>query len=186
MDISMAKNKGYDSAVIKDYAEKMRLSGKNFILSSEDEMTDEMAHFLFIGKHEGKEVLYDTVMYTLRLQHESELFDIAEHRAARQFADYVKITYDEDENGNLKALDEREEEIGMFMAEVILELEEEESIKVNEHVDYDMHADFGIGLDVGLHISHITSKEISRFVEAFNSKTLKLDKTLYSFQTNSE
>jgi hypothetical protein len=72
------------------------------------------------------------------------------------------------------------------MAEVILELEEEESIKVNEHVDYDMHADFGIGLDVGLHIPHITSKEISRFVEAFNSKTLKLDKTLYSFQTNSE
>lgn len=185
MDISMAKNKGFDTAVIQEYAEKMQADGKNFVLSSEDEMTDEMAHFLFIGKHEGKEVIFDTVLYTLRLQHESEVFEIAEHRAAKQFPDYEKIQYDEDENGNLEALDEREEEIGMFMAEVILELEEEETVKVNEHIDYDLDADFGIGLDVGLHVEHITEKEISKFVEAFNSKTLKLDRTLYSFQTNS-
>jgi hypothetical protein len=182
----MAKNKGFERAVIEDYAEKMRSSGKNYILSSEDEMTDEMAHFLFIGEHEGNAAIFDTVMYTLRLQHESELFDIAEHRAARQFSDYEKITYDEDENGNLQVLDEREEEIGMFMAEVILELEEEESVKVHEHVEYDLHADFGIGLDVGLHTDQITNEVITRFVEAFNSKKLKLDKTLYSFQTKSE
>lgn len=186
MNTLMAKNKGFDSSVIQDYAQKMIVAGKNHVLSSEDEMTDEMAHFYFIGVHNGKEVIYDTVMYTLRLQHESELFDIAEHRAANQFSDYEKISYDEDENGNLSALDEREEEIGMFMAEVILELEEEESVKVNEHVEYDLHADFGVGLDVGLHIDQITDNEIARFVDAFNSKTLKLDKTLYSFQTKSE
>ena len=185
MDSLMAKNKGFDKEVIRDYVEQMIASGKNYLLSTEDEMTDEMAHFLFIGKHEGKDVVYDTVMYTLRLQHESELFDIAEHRAAKQFSDYEKITYDEDENGNLETLDERQEEIGMFMAEVILELEEEESVKVNEHVEFDMHADFGIGLDVGLHLERITETAITRFVEEFNANTLKLDKTLYSFQTKS-
>lgn len=186
MDISMAPNKGFDVEVIKSYAEKMGATGKNYVLSQEDEMTDEMAHFYFIGKHEGEEVIYDTVLYTLRLQHESELFDIAEHRAANQFSDYEKISYDEDENGNLQLLDEREEEIGMFMAEVILELEEEESVKVQEHIDYDWHADFGIGLDVGLHTDQITSAIITRFIESFNSNTLKLDQTLYSFQTKSE
>ncbi len=186
MNTSMAKNKGFDEAVIQDYAAKMESSGVNYVLSKEDEMTDEMAHFLFIGKHDGKEVIFDAVMYTLRLQHESELFEIAEHRAANEFSDYEKITYDEDENGNLEVLDEREEEIGMFMAEVILELEEEEAVKVNEHIDYDLHADFGIGLDIGLHLEQITEKEISSFVDAFTSKTLKMDKTLYSFQTKSE
>ena len=182
----MAGNKGYDAEVIADYVRRMEALGKNFILSSEDEMTDEMAHFTFIGTYDGKPVIFDTVMYTLRLQHESEMFEIAEHRAALQFPDYEKITYDEDENGNLQVLDEREEEIGMFMAEVILELEEEDSVKVREHIDYDLHADFGIGLDVGLHLDQITEKEITRFVEAFNAGTLKLDKTLYSFQTDSE
>jgi hypothetical protein len=182
----MARNKGFEESVIQEYSEKLRAAGKNYLLSKEDEMTDEMAHFYFIGKHEDKEVIFDTVLYTLRLQHESELFDIAEHRAANQFSDYEKISYDEDENGNLQLLGEREEEIGMFMAEVILELEEEESVKVREHVDYDIHADFGIGLDVGLHVDQITSTTISRFIESFNSNTLKLDNTMYSFQTKTE
>ncbi len=50
-------------------------------------------------------MIYDAVMYTLRLQHESELFEIAEHRAARHFPQYKKIAYKEDENGNLETLD---------------------------------------------------------------------------------
>ena len=49
--------------------------------AEEDEHNDEYTHFYFIGLYEGREVIYDTVMYTLRLQHESELFEIAEHRA---------------------------------------------------------------------------------------------------------
>jgi hypothetical protein len=59
----------------------------------------------------------------------------AEHRAAKHFPEYKKINYEEDENGNLAALDPLEEEIGLYMAEVIMTLEEEESVKVKEHVD---------------------------------------------------
>ena len=83
---------------------------------------DEYAHFYFIGKFEGKDVIYDTAIYTLRLHHESELYEIAEHRAAQHFPEYKKITYEEDENGNLATLDPLEEEIGLYMAEVIMTL----------------------------------------------------------------
>jgi hypothetical protein len=40
-----------------------------------------------------KDVIYDTAIYTLRLHHESELYE-AEHRAAKHF-EYKKINYEE-------------------------------------------------------------------------------------------
>jgi hypothetical protein len=131
-------------------------------------------------------VIYDAVIYTLRLQHESELYEIAEHRAAKHFPEYKKITYEEDENGNLETLDPLEEEIGLFMAEVIMELEEDETVKVKEHVDMDENAEFGISLDVGLHVEQITDKIIEKFIRDFNEDTLKLDPTLYSYQTEDQ
>lgn len=152
-------------------------------MDEEDENTDEYVHFYFVGVYEGKEVVYDAVMYTLRLQHESELFEIAEHRAAKHFPEYRKITYEEDENGNLATLDPLQEEIGLYIAEVIMELEEDEAVKVKEHVDMDANTDFGVALDVGLHVEKITSHEIEKFIRDFNEDTLDLDETLYSFQT---
>ncbi|MBX2963191.1 MAG: hypothetical protein KF687_11815 [Cyclobacteriaceae bacterium] len=177
------ENKGFNLQVIDEYRMRIRAGGMSFIFDDSDDRSDEYAHFYFIGLYEGKEVIYDAVMYTLRLQHESEMFEIAEHRAAKHFPNYKKITYDEDENGNLEPLDDLEEEIGLFMAEVIMELEEDEHVKVKEHVDQDIHVDFGISLDIGLHVEEITSETIERFITHFNSDTLNLDPTLYSFQT---
>lgn len=184
--MSAVENKGFDPGVIQEYKMKMKSSGKNFIMDEEDENTDEYAHFYFIGIYEGKEVIYDAVIYTLRLQHESELFEIAEHRAAKHFPQYKKITYDEDENGNLETLDPLEEEIGLFMAEVIMELEEDEAVKVKEHVDADENTDFGVSLDVGLHVDLVSPKVIEKFVRDFNEDTLILDETLFSFQTTED
>ena len=116
----------------------------------------------------------------------ASLYDMAEHRAAKHFPQYKKITYKEDENGNLQPLDELEEEIGLFMAEVIMELEEEDQVKVKEHVEIDPNIDFGIGLDAGLNVEKITSKVIEKFIKDFNEDTLSLDKTLYSFQMEDE
>ena len=39
--------------------------GKVYLLDDEDESTDEYAHFYFIGRFEGREVIYDAVIYTL-------------------------------------------------------------------------------------------------------------------------
>lgn len=181
------ENKGFEPEVIGDYRRRMKALGVTFLADEEDDNNEEYFHFYFIGKDDdGREVIFDAVMYTLRLQHESEMFEIAEHRAAQHFPDYKKITYEEDENGNLSALDDKEEEIGLFMAEVILELEEEESVKVNEHVDMDIRADFGISLDIGLHVEKITPQIIERFIRDFNTDSLQLDSTLYSFQTKEE
>jgi hypothetical protein len=179
----MSQNKGYDPQTILEYKEKIQSSGLSYLLDEEDEQSDEYAHFYFIGLYEGKEVIYDAVMYTLRLQHESELFEIAEHRAAKHFPNYRKITYEEDENGNLAALDPEQEEIGLYIAEVIMELEEDEAVKVKEHVDMDANTDFGVALDIGYHVDKITSREIESFIRDFNEDTLELDETLYSFQT---
>ena len=179
----MIENKGFDPATIQEYKDKMTASGVTFLEDDEDQRSDEYAHFYFIGLFEGKEAIYDTVMYTLRLQHESELFEIAEHRAARHFPEYRKITYEEDENGNLVALDPLQEEIGLYIAEVIMELEEEEAVKVKEHVDLDVNTDFGVALDVGLQREKITDADIEKFIQDFNEDNLSLDENLYSFQT---
>jgi hypothetical protein len=180
------ENSGFDPKTISEYRARMKSSGKVFLYDDEDENTDEYAHFYFVGKYEGKDVVYDAVIYTLRLQHESEMFEIAEHRAAKHFPEYKKISYEEDENGNLEVLDPLEEEIGLFMAEVIMELEEEETVKVKEHVDMDPHAEFGVSLDAGLHVEEITPKVIEKFIKDFNEDALQLDETLYFFQTQDE
>ena len=184
--MASVENLGFDLKVIEDYQARMAALGRNYLFDDEDENSDEYAHFYFVGKFEGKDVIYDTVIYTLRLQHESELYEIAEHRAAKHFPEYKKITYEEDENGNLENLDPLEEEIGLFMAEVIMELEEDETVKVKEHVDLDDNAEFGVSLDVGLHVEHITDKVIEKFIKDFNEDTLKLDPTLYSYQTEDQ
>lgn len=171
---------------INEYKEKIRASGKTYILDDTEEANDEYVHFYFVGTHDEKETIFDTVLYTLRFQHESELFEIAEHRAAKHFPDYKKINYEEDENGNMRALDDQEEEIGLFMAEVIMELEEEDSVKVKEHVELDLNHEFGIGLDAGLHVEKITPQIIERFIRDFNDDTLSLDDAMYSFQTQTE
>ena len=181
-----AENKGFDPTTIGEYKAKIRSSQDGFLVLEKNENNDENVHFYFVGKFEGKEVIYDAVLYTLRLQHQSDLFEIAEHLAAKHFPQYRKIAYKEDENGNLQPLDELEEEIGLYIAEVILELEEEDQVKVKEHVDIDAKIDFGIGLDAGLNVEKITPKVIEKFIKEFNEDTLSLDETLYSFQTEDE
>jgi hypothetical protein len=180
------QNTGFDPATIADYKKRIDSTGRLFMYDDQDEHSDEYAHVYFIGVHEDKEVIFDAVIYTLRLQHESEMFEIAEHRAAQHFPNYKKITYEEDENGNLESLDSEEEEIGLFMAEVIMELEEDDQVKVKEHVDQDLHVDFGIALDVGLHVEEITPEVIEGFIHDFNNDTITLDPSLYSFQTKAE
>src|SRR5690606_29663232 len=172
----MKENKGFDPATIEEYRQRMEARGAIYLEDEEDERSDEYCHFFFIGKHEGREVIDDAVMYTLRLEHESEQYEIAEQRAAEQFPDYQRII--EEESSGDGEPSEREEEIGMFMAEVIMELEEEGAVKVREHVDIDPDAEFGVALDIGLHRPRITPQEIEQFIRSFNEGNLRLDEAL--------
>lgn len=175
-------NKGFSPEVISDYKRKMEAKNQNFLIIESEDNSEEYVNFYFIGEYEGKEVIYDAVIYTLRLHYHSELYEIAEHKAAKRFPNFKNIKYEEDENGDLKALNSEQEEIGLYMAEIMMELEEEEAVKVQEHLEIDPHLDFGVGLDVALNVQKIDIKTISKFVKDYNSGQLKLDDTMYTFE----
>ncbi|MGK7390636.1 MAG: hypothetical protein ACNS60_09800 [Candidatus Cyclobacteriaceae bacterium M2_1C_046] len=177
------ENQGFDPQVIETYRQKMKAAGTPYLIEDSTDNSEEFVNFFFIGKYESREVIYDAVIYTLRLHHESELYEIAEHKAAQHFPSFKSIKYKEDENGDLMALDDKEEEIGLYITEVMTELEEEGEVKVQEHVEIDTNIDFGIGLNAGLNIEEVTPKVIKKFISDFNEDKLKLDDTLYSFQT---
>lgn len=179
-----SKNKGYDLKTIEEYKSKIQASGTTYILDETDEHTDEYVHLFFVGRHEGVEVIFDCVLYTLRFQHESELFEIAEQKALEHFPVYQKIKAEAEAGGALSLPDELEEKIGLYIAETLVELEEEGEVKVKEHVDLDTTHEFGIGVDAGLNVERITAELISSFVSDFNADTLHLDESLYSFQIN--
>lgn len=180
------ENEGFLSTNINALKRDLEGSGKNFKLVATEDNSDEYVNFYFLGMYEGREVIYDAAIYTLRLHHSSELYEIAEHEAAKKFANFHGISYEEDENGNLKPLDNNEEEVGLFITELIMEMEEEETVKVQEFLDLDTHHDYGIGLDAALNVEYIDEKVISKFVKEFNNDTLVLDETFYSFQSEEE
>ncbi len=174
-------NAGFDPKTIENYKVKMNANGFK-VVDSEDN-GEEYVNFIFVGKYKNKEVIYDAVIYTLRLDHHSELYEIAEQRTTERYPEFNSMTYSVDENGDLNELSEKEEEIGLFMTELILELEDEGEVKVKEHLEYDTSLNFGVGLDIGLNIAEITDAVLAKFVKEFNANTLKLDDTLYAFET---
>lgn len=181
-----ATNPGLEPKEIEELKQQIADNENNFILVDSEDNSDEYKHFRFVGMYEGKEAIYDAVIYTLRLHHASEVYELAEHKAARKFPNFKPIKFQEDENGDLLTLDDVEEEIGLYIAEMIDDLEEEEAVKVQEHVDMDHGGEFGIGLDIGLNVEEVSDKVINKFVKDFNEDNLHLDDTHYSFQSNEE
>jgi hypothetical protein len=179
-------NPGFDQQRINQLKEALKASGKSYQIVDSEDNNEEFVNFRFVGMFEGKEVIYDAVIYTLRLHHASEVYEVAEHKAAQKFPNFRPIRFQEDENGDYRTLDDVEEEIGLYIAETIDDLEDEESVKVQEHVDLDENAEYGIGLDIGLHIDEVNDKVIAKFIKDFNDDNLNLDDTYYAFQSNEE
>ena len=180
------KNEGFSPESIEALKNELLASGKSYKIIPSDDNSEEFVNFYFIGMYEGREVIYDAALYTLRLHHSSEVYELAEHKAAQKFPNFKGIHYEEDENGNLKPLTGDEEEIGWYITEIIMELEEEEEVKVQEFIDIDTNHDYGIGLDAALNIDVIDEKTIAKFVKEFNDDTIKLDDTLYAYQSEEE
>jgi hypothetical protein len=181
------KNEGFNPEIIDALKKELKSLKKEFkVIEGDDENSDEFVNFLFVGMFEGKEVIYDAALYTLRLHHASEVFELAEHEAAKKFPNYKGIKYEEDDDGNLKPLTSEEEEIGWFITEIIMDIEEEETVKVQEFIDLDTNHDYGLGLDAALNVDFIDDSIIETFIKEFNEDTIKLDDTLYAFQSEEE
>lgn len=180
------ENGHFSEQVIKNIKEQLQSTDQNYVINHSDENNEEFVNFFFEGSHDGNPVIFDAALYTLRLYYNSELYEIAEHKAAQRFPEFAKINYEEDENGDLKELSSIEEEIGLFMTEVILDLEEEGNVRVQEHVEIDPNLDMRVGLDVGLYVTKITPEVIADFVSRYKAGELQLDQTTYTFEIDEE
>ena len=179
-------NPGFDPKEVEKLKREIAGGKNSFVSVLSDDNNEEYQHFRFVGMYEGKEIIYDGVIYTLRLHHASEVYELAEHKAAQKFPNFKPIKFQEDENGDLRTLDDVEEEIGLYIAEMIDDLEDDEAVKVQEHVDMDNGGEYGIGLDIGLNVDEVDDKVINKFIKDFNEDNLKLDDTYYAFQSNEE
>lgn len=181
-------NPGFDQEEISKLKAEYQEEGRNFIyveseFDEEDEI-DEHAHIQFVGSYDGKEVIFDALLYTLRLHHSAQVYDLALERLQKQFPGYVPP--DEREPGAPLSDPEADEEAELLLTELIEEIEDNEEVKVQEHVETDPTFDFGIGLEVGLNVEAIDDNVIDDFIKKFNSGQLKLDTSIYSFRAEEE
>jgi hypothetical protein len=178
----MQNNPGFDPIEIKKLKEECECDGQNFVLVEDDQElseTGEYVQFQFVGKYDGKEVIYDAAMFTLELHYQSVVMEEAERRVKKLHPSFIPI----DERSPGYKVDEKMDEL---VEDFIEEIEEEEEVKVSEFVEIDENFEFGIGLEIGLNVTEIDVEVISRFVENFNAGTLSLDKGLYTFKSEED
>lgn len=181
-------NPGFDPEEIATLKAECKAERLNFVyvedeMEDEEEENNEHAHVQFVGFYKEREVIFDALIYTLRLHHSTLVYDEALARLTQEMPEY--ISQDERPAG-YKISPEKEEEAEMLLTEFIEEIEENGELQVQEHVEYDEEFEYGIGLEVGLNKSEINEKAINDFVLRFNSGRLQLDKTLYSFTGSEE
>ncbi|MCY7349694.1 MAG: hypothetical protein LH606_03390 [Cytophagaceae bacterium] len=180
-------NPGYSPEEIRQLRDECLQAQRSFILTPHEELDeptgDEFAHFQFVGKHQEREVVYDAVMYTLRLHHSSLVYEEAERRATKSFPLYTPV---EMRDETYRANEDLDDEVELFVTELIEEIEESEEVKVQEHLELDTEADYGIDLDACLNVDAITDEVIEKFVRDYNAGTLSLDATLYTFKSVDE
>jgi hypothetical protein len=182
------KNKGYEPDEIQLLKEECERAEKPFVYVEDEDEVDvlnsgECVHIQFVGKHQGEEVIYDTIMYTLRLHHSSIVYEMAIDKVKKMYPQYV---LPEDRKPEYQIDPELEEEVEVYITEIIEELEETEAVKVQEHIEKDTDFEYGISLDICLNVEEITDEVIEDFIDRFNGSSLLLDKTLYSFSSDSQ
>jgi hypothetical protein len=178
-------NQGYDPSEIENFKKELAENGTNFILNDEEENNEQLVNFFFLGMHEGREVIYDAVMYTLSLVYESTLYEQAEADAQKRFPNYVPADVDEDTGDEIEAQNYTEE-VEVFIASRIFELEEEDQVQVCEKVSIDTDFGYGIGMEVALNEEEIDESVLSDFIKNYNAGRFQPDPTMYSFPGDDE
>lgn len=174
-------NIGRTAAEVARVKQEMLEAGTPFLLTDEPQLP-EFKHFYFVGNHEGKEVVFDAVVYTLEMYYASTLYEIAEEEAVKQFPHYKPYDLNVDESGEIIADGEVDEEIEEYKASIIMELQEDDEVKVKETIQFDADFDYGVGLEAMLNVEEVTEEVITKFISEFNAGTLRLDENLYSFE----
>ena len=179
------RNEGYNPTEIEGLKEECREAGKPFIYIEDEDLdvleSGECVHIQFVGKDFGQEVIYDGLVYTLRLHHSSTVYEQAVEQIRKTHPEYVPP---EDRQPGYQIDGAKDEQIEELLTELIEELEETEAVKVQEHLDLEHDFEYGIGIDVCLNVEEINDEVVEKFVTQFNAGTIKLDQTLYSFTSD--
>ncbi len=174
----------FDQDSLSKVKKEMGHLDSRYVINESDDNSDDYLEFFFVGNHNGKEVLFDTAIYTLQLHHESELYDEAERRAMKKFPEYRDLINKGVEFKEGLLPEKLEDEIGMFITETMLDLEEEEAIKVKEYMEIDEELEARVGIDVCLNVDKITPDVVEKFIQDFASGDMQFDPTLYSFESD--
>lgn len=166
-------NIGYNPENIAQIKQAAAQAGFSFVLNDQQENDEQSAYVYFVGKNDGKEVIFDTFIYTLRAEYELQLYEVAEARLREKFP-------------NLKNLDEATEDHINYLDMIVDDIEQEDEISVMEFINVDEAVDFGVAIDVCLNVDTITTEVIEKFVKDFNNGTLDLDDEEYSFSPYAE
>ena len=181
--MSNEENSFFGPNEIEKFKSNLKNSSDTYIITDNGaDRTDDFCMISFLGRHNGNEVVINASIYTLKLFYHSELYEIAEAKIIEKFPQYEKwIT---DSAGTEDVIPESvEDEINTYLTEVILDIEEEDEFKVEEHADLVEEEDGTLLLDAGLHLETITDDVLGDLVKEYNAGTLELDETAYSFET---
>jgi hypothetical protein len=111
------------------------------------------------------------------------VYETAERKALKTYPLYVPM---ENRDETYEANEVIDEEVELYITELIEEIEENEEVKLSEHLEIDEKFEFGIGLDVCLNVDEVDDAVVTKFVDEYLAGTIKLDQTMYSFKSEYE
>lgn len=163
-------NPGYSKEEIKKVKEQCKKTGKSFMYREVDNENKSFANFLFIGENDGNEVIFDSFIYTLETEYFSNLYEEAQEEVIRQHPEWENADFDAVEGDHVDLLEN-----------IVEDLAKDNQYDIQEFIEADEDTEFGIMLDICLNVPEITDDTIEKFVKDFNSDSLSLDETFYSF-----
>ncbi len=153
-------------------------TGKLFIPSPEAELDDEFqtASFMFLGKFEGKEMLFDAFMMTLIQDYRMNITEQTEERMLNLYPELEEESYDD-----FTEL-QKDEYDNIFES-----IYRSDLIKVQENITvHPSNSGECMELDITLDVRKIDDKVIQDFIRNFNAKSLELNENLRSFDIDDE
>ncbi|WP_338769548.1 hypothetical protein WAF17_10075 [Bernardetia sp. ABR2-2B] len=166
------QNEGYSAEAIKIIRDKALKEGRDFVINEDIERTPESVCFYFTGEYKGNAVVFDACLFALRVEHEMQVFALAEERVEDTFPDFnLEVEMENEESESMEYFDEK-----------VAEIEENQEIQVSEYIDFDEAVEYGVGLDVCLKVKEVTDETVAKFISSFNKGTFKLDPKEYTFK----
>ena len=153
-------------------------SGKLFIPSPDSEIDEEFqtASFMFLGKHDGKEMLFDVFMMTLIQDYRMNITEQTEDRMLNLYPELEEESYDE-----FTEL-QKDEYDNIFES-----IYRSDLVKVQENITiHSSETNECMEIDVTLDVRKIDDKVIQNFIRNFNAGALELSENLRSFDLSDE